>query len=171
MFLRRRSSFWRVRRDAEALLREKALLAYAVLRDGDTFRGGCDACCAREEGERRRWNVLEFRGGRARQPGKLRKSLRIEVVGANVPVGHAAGRTILAGIQHRDLVAQALRGHAEHPAELAAAQESQPRTWRHDGNRHQLPCRRNAHRAGGVRLLQAKGGEFPRDGRVGSGDE
>ena len=40
-----------------------------------------------------------------------------------MPIGDRTCRALAAGIEHDHAIAEALRGHAEHPAELAAAYE------------------------------------------------
>ena len=63
---------------------------------------------------------------------------------ATLPAGPS-----LARVEHRDPVAQALRGHAEHPAELAAAQQPEPGAGGNDRT-HAEP-----HAAGGTRIARA----------------
>ena len=55
---------------------------------------------------------------------------RIEVIGADMTIGDAARRRIAARIEHDNLVPQTLRRHAKHPAQLAAAEQTEPFTRR-----------------------------------------
>ncbi len=71
----------------------------------------------------------------AASAGELGKALRIEVVGGEVTVGDGARGAVVARIEHGDPVAEALRGHAEHAAELAAAEQPEPRARRDRGAR------------------------------------
>ena len=114
------------RRHGEAVAGEERLFADPVLRDGDTGGRRRHARRARQEFQRGGRHVLEFGRGRARDGGQVGKRVRIEVVGADVAVGDRAGGAVAARVEHGDLVAQALGRHAEHPAELAAAQQAEP---------------------------------------------
>jgi hypothetical protein len=47
-------------------------------------------------------------------------------VGKDVPIGDRSRRALVTGIKHGDAIAHALRGHAEHPAQLSSTEQPEP---------------------------------------------
>ena len=80
----------------------------------------------REELERRRGDVLELGRRRTALRGEGVQARGVEVIGAHVAIGHGARGAVVARIEHRDAIAEALRRHAEHAAELSASEQAEP---------------------------------------------
>src|SRR5205085_9607207 len=83
-----------------------------------------------------------------------RERVAVEVIGAHVEVGDGSGGAVAARIEHGDAVAEALRGHAEHAAELSAAEEAEPRARRHARDGGGGRCGHYG-AAGGTRIARA----------------
>ena len=116
----------RMRSDPDAARREETLFADAVLRDRHARGLGTDCAMLCEKRERRRRHVLELGGGGAAAAREFGERSFVEVIGTEMIVGNGAGRAVPAGVEHADLVAQRLRGHAEHAPKLSAAQQPEP---------------------------------------------
>ena len=88
---------------------------------------------------------------------ELGEAARIEVVGANVAVGDASRRAVVARIEHRHLVAEALRGHAEHAAR-AGRRPAAPATRRARRRSQRAPNRaaRRSASGGAARASRAR---------------
>ncbi len=96
----------------------------------------------REKFQCSRRHVFELGGRSATASPQLRQCSFVEIIGGNVVVSDCARWTVVSGIQHTHFVAERLRGHAKHPAELPTAQQPEPRTRR---NRVHQPLQRQGH--------------------------
>ena len=134
----------RERRHGEAVARQEHLLADPVLRDGHARRRRASRarCCARKSSAAAGTfsNSVVAAAASAGQlaRARARRGSRRRCAGRR----RCRPGSPCAGIEHRRPVAQALRGHAEHAAELAAAQQAEPCAGRDRGH-----CRRLRSRA------------------------
>src|SRR6185503_14753974 len=97
-----------------------------VLRDCHALRRRRDTGVTPQVLEARGRNVLELGRCCVDQLGERGQAVAVGVVGADVPVGDRSGRALVARIEHGDAIAHALRGHAEHPAQLSATEQPEP---------------------------------------------
>jgi hypothetical protein len=115
-----------VRRDVDPARGDEALLDDAVLRDRDAGGVRTHAAMFREEGERGGRHVLELGRGRAAPSREFGEGGTVQVLGGDVVVCDRAGRTVRPRVQHAHPVAQRLRRHAEHAAELPSTEQTEP---------------------------------------------
>ena len=116
------------RGDGKTMPDEKSLFADTILGDRHAFRCGRHAHVIAQKLKALGGHVFEFGGGRRAASRELGQGCPVEIVRRDVRIRHRRCRTIVPRIQHDDFVAQALRGHAEHAAQLTAAQQAEPRT-------------------------------------------
>ena len=115
-----------VRSHRHASPREEGLLGHPILGHGHRGAGGRDPGEHGQPLQRGRRNVLEFGGDGVAERAQLHQRSVVQIVGANVMIGHPGGNAVGIRVQHADAIAQPLGGLAEHPAQLAAAQHTQP---------------------------------------------
>ncbi len=116
-----------VRRTGDAALDEGRLLGGAVLADRDRRGRRRDPPAQRQRLQRSRRNVLELGRDRVAHRGEAIESRRIEIVAPDVLVRDQPGRAVGVGIENDRAIAHRLRGVHEHPAELAAADDTEGR--------------------------------------------
>ena len=83
-----------------------------------------------KEFQRRRRYVFELGSRGAASSAEFHQCSLVEVLRCNVIISHRASGAVTTGIEHTNFVAERLRRHAEHAAELPAAQQPEPRTRR-----------------------------------------
>ena len=107
-------------------LDEERLLDHPVLRRSHRTRRRRHPRQRSQPLQRRRRHVLELGGHGLAQLAQLLQRGLVQIGGADVAIGHPGGNAVQLGIEHTHPVAQPLRGLAEHPAQLAAPQHTQP---------------------------------------------
>ena len=115
-----------IRGHRHASPREEGLLGHPILGHGHRGAGGRDPGEHGQPLQRGRRHVLEFGGDGVAERAQLHQRSVVQIVGANVMIGHPGGDAVGIRVQHTDTIAQPLGGLAEHPAQLAAAQHTQP---------------------------------------------
>ena len=115
-----------IRGHRHASPREEGLLGHPILGHGHRGAGGCHPGEHGQPLQRGRGHVLEFGGDGVAERAQLHQRSVVQIVGANVMIGHPGGDAVGIRVQHTDTIAQPLGGLAEHPAQLAAAQHTQP---------------------------------------------
>jgi hypothetical protein len=120
----------RERRDRQAVLGEKRLLAQPVLRDRQRAAVGPDDRVRFGRGGGGRGHVLEFEGHDVDSLREGRDRLDIVVRRVDFDVGDLAGGRVVLGRECVDAIAKTARGHREHAAELTASENADDGAWR-----------------------------------------
>jgi hypothetical protein len=134
----------------QAVVAQEGLFGDAVLADGDRRRMRAHRHELGQVVQRVGRDVLELGGDRRAAGRELVEGGIVVVIDAEMAFGDLAGRAVLVGVEHPDLVAHFVGGGNEEAAELAATEHAE-NGWRQD---HAFsPGDRQRSRSDGWRLM------------------